>query len=142
MPQAPIIVPIIIAGVTLGSLLASQKRTLSKKRLGGLSLLSGILNFVNAFLVYQIIPPPTFSQTGGTQFGQTGATQFSQFRAAASAGSMYTFFVSSFLVGVLVPLAIIGIALLYARHKAGKPSEEEPNLEDEEPDLEDEENKA
>ena len=126
MPQAPIIIPIIIAGVTLGSLLASQKRTLSKKRLAGLSLLSGILNFGNAFLVYQLAPPPTFTLTG--------ATQVTQFRAAASAGSEYTFFVSSFLVGVLVPLAIIGIALLYARHKAGKPSEdEELKLEDEEP---------
>lgn len=122
MPQAPIIIPIIIVGITLGSLLASQKRTLSKKKLAGASLLSGILNFGNAFLVYQLAPPPTFTRTGGTQV--------SQFRAAASAGSEYIFFFSSFLVGVLVPLATIGIAILYARHKAGKlPEDEELDLE-------------
>jgi hypothetical protein len=35
------------------------------------------------------------------------------------------FFVSSFLVGVLVVLAIIVITLLYARHKGERPVEDE-----------------
>ena len=113
MPQAPIIIPIIIAGVTLGSMLATQKRTLSKKKLAGVSLLSGLLNVGNAFLVNLIAPPPTFTRAGGTQFRTAGA------------GSEYMFFVSSFLVGVLVVLAIIGIALLYARHKGERPVEDE-----------------
>jgi hypothetical protein len=114
MPQAPIIIPIIIAGVTLGSMLATQKRTLSKKKLAGVSLLSGLLNVGNAFLVNLIAPPPSLTRAGGTQF-----------RTAAGAGSEYMFFVSSFLVGVLAVLAIIGIALLYARYKGERPVEDE-----------------
>lgn len=112
MPQAPIIIPVIVAGVTLGSLLVSEKRTLSKKKLGGVSLLSGLLNLGNAFLVYQLAPPPTFTR---------GTTQF----RAATTGSENVFYASSFLVGVLMVIAIIGIALTYAHFKGPKPEEDE-----------------
>jgi len=138
MPQAPMIIPIIIAGLVLGSVLVSEKHTLSKKKLLGVSALSGILNLGNAYLVYQLLPPPTFNRTGG-QF-----SQFSQFRAAAAASSESSFYVSSFIVGFLLVLAVVGIALTYAKfksHKAGEEEVEETDLEDEEPNL-DEENNA
>ncbi len=44
MPQPPIVLPIIITGLTLGSILASQAKTISKKRFAGISLISGLLN--------------------------------------------------------------------------------------------------
>ena len=139
MPQAPMIIPIIIAGLTIGSVMVSEKHTLTKKKLLGVSLLSGILNLGNAYLVYQLFPPPTFTRAG-SQF-----SQFSQFRAAAAANSESSFYVSSFLVGFLLVLVVLGIALVYARfrgHKAGEEEvEPEMDLEDEEPKL-DEENKA
>jgi len=136
MPQAPMIIPIIIAGLTFGSLLVSKKRTLSKKKLFGISALSGVLNLGNAYLVYQLLPPPTFTRA---------SSQFSQFRATG-ANTESSFYVLSFLVGFLIVLAVLGIALIYARfrgHKAGE-EEEETKLEDEEETLgdEDDDNKA
>ena len=139
MPQTPMIIPIIIAGLTLGSVLVSEKHILSKKKLLGVSALSGILNLGNAYLVYELLPPPTFNRSG-SQF-----SQFSQFRAAAAASSESSFYVSSFIVGFLLVLAVVGIALTYARfrsHKAAEEETEETDLEDEEPKLEDEENNA
>ena len=139
MPQTPMIIPIVIAGLTLGSVLVSEKRTLSKKKLLGVSALSGILNLGNAYLVYQLLPPPTFNRAG-SQF-----SQFSQFRAAAAASSESSFYVSSFIVGFLLVLAVTGIALTYARFKSHKTEEdelEETDLEEEEPKLEDEDNNA
>lgn len=124
MPQEPMIIPIIIAGITLGSLLASETHRLSKKKLVGVSLLSGALNAANAFLVYQLMPPPIFTR---------GATQF---RAAATAGSENTFYVSSFIAGILIVLAIVGIALIYARFRGPKPQEEDEEIKPEEPKLE------
>ena len=137
MPQTPMIIPIVIAGLTLGSVLVSEKRTLSKKKLLGVSALSGILNLGNAYLVYQLLPPPTFNRAG-SQF-----SQFSQFRAAAAASSESSFYVTSFIVGFLLVLAVVGIALTYAKfksHKTGEDELEETDLEEEEPKLEDEEN--
>ena len=138
MPQTPMIIPIIIAGLTLGSVLVSEKRTLSKKKLLGVSALSGIFNLGNAYLVYQLLPPPTFNRAG-SQF-----SQFSQFRAAATVSSESSFYVSSFMVGFLLVLAVVGIALTYAKFKSHKTGDEleETDLEEEEPKLEDEENNA
>ena len=73
------------------------------------------------------------------------SSQFSQFRASW-ASTESSFYVLSFLVGFLIVLAVLGIALIYARfrgHKAGE-EEEETKLEDEEETLgdEDEDSKA
>ena len=122
MPQAPIIVPLIIAGVALGSQLISGKRTLSRKRLFTFCLIAGVFNVFNAFLVYQFLPPPTFTRTG-----PGGGFQF----RAGSTSSESGFLISSFLVGFLIVLAVIGIALLYARFKGPKVEDEETKLEDE-----------
>jgi protein-S-isoprenylcysteine O-methyltransferase Ste14 len=130
------IIPIVIAGITLGSLLVSEKHSISKKKLLGVSALSGLLNLANAYLVYLLFPPPTFTRTG------TGAAagQFAQARAASTAGSETSFYASSFIIGFLIVLAVVGIALAYAHFKTHKAEEEDE--EEKEPKLEDEETKA
>jgi hypothetical protein len=139
MPTAPIIIPVIIAGVTLGSLIASGSRKITKKRLLGVSLLSGLLNSANAAIIYMLFPPPSFGRFGGGGFtGGTftggGSTTF-QFRSASAGSSQTSFLVLSFVTGFLIVLAIVEIALIYARRKTPAAEEEEP----EEPKLEDEE---
>lgn len=139
MPQAPMIIPIVIAGITLGSLLVSEKRSLSKKKLLGVSALSGLFNLGNAYLVYQLFPPPTFNRTGAG----AAAGQFAQARAASGAGSEISFYASSFIIGFLIVLAVVGVALAYAHFKRHKVEEEdEEDIEEKEPKLEDEETKA
>ena len=130
MPTAPIIIPVIIAGITLGSLLASEKHKITKKKILGISLVSGLLNTANAYLVYLLFPPPTFNRpTGGTftggGFTGGGSTAF-QFRSAASGGGETSFLVLSFITGFLIVLAIVWIAIFYARRKTGRAEEEEP----------------
>ena len=135
MPTAPIIIPVIVAGITLGSLLVSEKRKMTKKKVLGISLISGLLNTANAYLVYLLFPPPTFSRFtgggtftgggfGGGGFAGGGSTAF-QFRAAAGGGGQTSFLALSFITGFLIVLAIVGIALFYARWKTGRTEEEE-----------------
>jgi|SRR5208282_2233246 len=122
MPTTPIIIPMIVAGVTLGSLLVSQTRKISKKKLLIASLVSGLLNTGYAFLIYLLAPPPTFSRgtfTGGTFTGS------GTFRAAAGTSSETSFLLSSFITGFLIVLAIVLFALAYVRFKGGKSEEEE-----------------
>jgi hypothetical protein len=119
MPTTPIIIPLIVAGVTLGSLLLSQTRKISKKKLLTASLLSGLLNTANAYLVYTLAPPTTF--TRGTFTGTfTGGGGF---RAAAGAGGENSFLLSSFMTGFLIVLAIVVVALAYVRFRGGKSEE-------------------
>jgi hypothetical protein len=126
MPNTPIIIPMIVAGVTLGSLLVSQTRKISKKKLLTASLVSGLLNTAYAFLVYTLAPPTTFTRgtfTGGTFTGSfTGGGGF---RAAAGAGGENAFLLSSFITGFLIVLAIVVVALAYVRFRGGKSEEEE-----------------
>ena len=141
MPTTPIVIPLIVAGLTLGSLLVSEKRKLTGKRLLGVSFLSGLLNAVYALIVYTLFPPTTFSRFGGGNFGGgpfagatfTGSTTF-QFRGAGGATSESSFVILSFITGLLIVLVVVGIALLYARRKAGQTEEEieEPKLEEQE----------
>jgi len=131
MPTAPIIIPLIVSGLMLGSLLASQKRRLSKKRILGISVITGLLNAANAYVVYTLFPPTVTrfgggAFTGGTFTGGTfaGATPGSfQFRGGG-ASSEGSFLLLSFITGVVIVLAVVGIALLYARHKSQEPEKE------------------
>ena len=116
MPQSPIILPIIITGLTLGSVLVSQAKTISKKKLAGISLVSGLLNSAYAFVLYELSPPPTFSRAG------------TQFRVQT--GSETGFIISSFIMGFIIVIAVCGIALAYARFR-GKNEHEEDEVEDE-----------
>jgi len=137
MPITPIIIPMIVAGVTLGSLLVSQTRKISKKKLLTASLVSGLLNAAYAYLVYLLAPPTTFTRgsfTGGTFAGGTFTGAFTGgggFRAAAGATSETSFLLSSFITGFLIVLAIVVVALAYVRFKGGKSEEEEASEVDE-----------
>ena len=135
MPTAPIIIPLIIAGLIVGSLLASQTRKISKKKLLGASAVAGLLNMANAYLVYTLFPSNTrFGAggfTGGSSAGFTGGYPAGyQFRAAG-ASSEGSFLILSFITGLLIVLAVVGIALVYARHKVGPLEAEENKLEQE-----------
>ncbi len=133
MPITPIIIPMIVAGITLGSLLVSKTRKISKKRLLTASLVSGLLNAAYAYVVYTLAPPTTFTRgafTGGTFAGGTFTGAFTGgggYRAAAGAGatSEPSFLLSSFVTGFLIVLAIVVVALAYVRFKGGKSEEEE-----------------
>ena len=145
MPTAPIIIPVIVAGLTLGSLLVSESHKMTKKRILGISLLSGLLNVANAYVIYLFFPPPSFNRFsgggtfvgGGGGFTGGGGTAF-QFRSATS--SPTSFLTLSFITGFLIVLVIVEIALFYARRKSGQSEEEESEAEkeEEEPKLEDE----
>ena len=113
---------------------------MSKKKILAVAIISGILNFGNAYLVYQLFPPPTFSRGAG-QFSQYSG-QFSQYRGAGGAGSESMFYLTSFAVGFLLVLAIVGIALTYAHVKSPKAAEDEDKTEDELNIPEDEEEKT
>jgi glycerol uptake facilitator-like aquaporin len=108
MPQIPIIIPLIVAGLAAGSAIKSTSRTISKKRLAAASTVAGLLNAVNAYLVDLLTPQqPAFA-----------------FRVSATvpATSELPFIVASFLGGFLIVLAVMGIAKAYAR--TGKEEEE------------------
>jgi hypothetical protein len=130
MPTAPIIIPLIIAGLMMGSLLASQTRKFSKRKLLGVSALAGLLNMANAYLVYELFPSTTYPRFGGGGF--TPPSGGYQFRGAG-ASSEGSFLILSFITGLLIVLAVVGIALVYARHKVGSSQEEteEVKLEEE-----------
>jgi len=125
MPTAPIIIPLIVAALTVGSLLANQTRKLSKKKLLGVSTLAGLLNVTNAYLVYTLFPPVAFTRFSGESFTGGGSSTVTggyssgyQFRGAG--GSMGSFLILSFVTGLLIVLAVVGIAVVYARHKIGE----------------------
>ncbi len=129
MPIVPTVLPLIVAGVLLGSLLVSEKRKISKKRLIGVSVIGGLLNAANAFITYLLFPPTTFSRFGGGNFGG-GSSSFtftgsSSFRGGAAGGGEGSFILLSFITGLLIVLVVVGSALLYVRYKGGH-GEEEP----------------
>jgi|GEM_PF-730014 len=129
MPQAPIIIPIIITGLLVGSIGASKGEMVKRKKLLSASALSGVLNCANAYLL--ILLTPARSAYQGQFSGQFSGTSQSAYRYRGSgANSQLLLMVSSFVVGFLIPLVIIGIGMLYVRHKVGKQYDEE-NGEDE-----------
>ena len=107
MPQLPVFIPIIVTGLLVGSAMRNGGRGISKKKLGYASVLSGLLNGGQAYMINLLSPQPTF------------------FRATVTAASVrqtseLVFTISSILVGVLIPLAIMGIAMLYSRRRKGE----------------------
>jgi hypothetical protein len=119
MPQAPIIIPIIITGILVGSIAASKGEMVKRKKLLSASLLSGILNVVNAYLLILLTPARSFSGYSGQYSGQfTGTATSAYRRGGGGANSQLLLLISSFIIGFLIPLVIIGIGMLYARRKA------------------------
>jgi hypothetical protein len=121
MPQAPIIIPIIITGILVGTIAASKGEMVKRKKLLLSSLLSGILNVANAYLLILLTPARSGYSGGysGQYSGQFSGTAQSAYRyRGGGANSQLLLIVSSFVVGFLLPLVIIGIGMLYARRKA------------------------
>jgi len=91
MPQLPVIIPLIIIGISFGSLLKSEKPKISLRRVMIWALVAGLLNAVNAYAVYLLTPQPTF---GGATFARTTTTTLIPFTAA------------SFLAGFIIVAAV------------------------------------
>ena len=110
MPQIPILIPVIVAGVTVGSVIKSKTLKISKRRLLSASVVAGLLNAVYAYVVYSYSPQPT------------------SFRGVSSVAptSWIAFVAGSFLTGFLIVLAVLGIARTYGRVRKGEELEELP----------------
>jgi len=116
MPEIPIIIPVIVAGLAVGSVIKSKTPRISKKKFASASLVAGSLNAVYAYLVYMFTPRATFP---------TGIL-------TSTSTSELPFLVASFLTGFLIVFAILGIAIVYARIRRGGELEEVPELSSEE----------
>ncbi len=119
MPQLPIIIPIIVIGGLIGSLLKSKKPKIPRRKILSWSLVAGLLNAVFAYAELFLTPQQTTFRN--TSF----VTQTSPI--AFTAGS--------FLVGFLIVIVVFGIAAIYLRvRKSDSESEEEgePELAEEE----------
>jgi len=105
MPQLPVIIPLIIIGISFGSLLKSGNTKISLRKIMTWSLVAGLLNAVNAYAVYLLTPQPTF---GGATFARTTTTSYVPFTAA------------SFLAGFIIVAAVFAIARLVSRGHQGE----------------------
>ena len=112
MPQIPIIIPVIVAGIAVGSVIKSQSPRISRRKLMSASLVAGLLNAINAYVVDSLSPRQTFAAANST-VPQT---------------SWIVFVVASFIGGFLIVLAVLGIAMIYARRGKGAEEEELPEL--------------
>lgn len=134
MPQLPIIIPLIIIGISFGSLLKSEKLKISLRKIMMWSLVAGLLNAVNAYAVYLLTPQSTFrgaTFTGGTFTGTAFA------RTTTGATTAIGFTVASFLAGFIIVAAVFGIARVVSRRhqgdaELGEESESESELNNEE----------
>jgi len=115
MPQIPIIIPVIVAGITVGSVIKSQSPRISRRKLMSASLVAGLLNAINAYLVDLLSPQQTFARTNLPVAETVVET------------SRIVFVVASFIGGFLIVLAVLGIAMIYARVRKGA-EEELPEL--------------
>ena len=121
MPQIPIIIPVIVIGITVGSVLKSEAPRISRRKLLSASLIAGVLNAINAYVVDTLSPQQTFTRTN---LSATQAAAFSSF----SQTSEIVFVAASFIGGFLIVLAALGIAMIYARRGKGSEQEELPEL--------------
>jgi hypothetical protein len=129
MPQIPIIVPLIVVGLVVGSMLKSKSPKISRKRLASASLVAGLLNSIHAYLLYLLTPTGTAASFRGAA---TGAPPMGGL-ASTSEGA---FVVASFLSAFLMVLLVFGIAMVYVRIRRGEELVEAPELAaEEEPTL-------
>ena len=123
MPQVSIIIPVIIAGLAVGSAIRSKSPRISKKRLTSASLVAGILNGAYAYLQDLFFPSQTFPRGTNTAF-----TAFTRATSSLPSASSEVFVINSLLSGFLIVLAVLGIAMLYARARKGEELEEMQEL--------------
>jgi hypothetical protein len=107
MPQIPIIIPLIVAGIAVGSVIKSESPRISRRKLMSASLVAGLLNGINAYAVNSLSPQQTFARA----------------TFSVPQTSWIVFVAASFIGGFLIVLAVLGIAMIYAR--TGKGAEEE-----------------
>jgi len=130
MPQIPIIVPLIVVGLVVGSILKSKSPKISRKRLASASLVAGLLNSIHAYLLYLLTPTSTPASFGGGT--PTGAPPM----GGVTSTSEWAFVVASFLSAFLMVLLVFGIAMVYARIRKGEEPVEAPEpTAEEEPTL-------
>ena len=110
MPQLPMIVPIVVIGILIGSLLKSEKPKISFKKVGLWALVSGVLNAALAYADFLLTPAP---QTTG--FRATFVSQVSE----------VAFSVASFIAGFLIVVVVFAIAAAYLRFRGGGAETEE-----------------
>jgi uncharacterized membrane protein YozB (DUF420 family) len=112
MPQISVIIPVIVAGLVVGSLIKSKSGAISNKRSVLASLAAGLFNGLYMYMVYSISPQPTFARGNFT----------------VPSTSWVVLVVESILSGFLIVFAILGIAKVYARIRKGEEAEEPPDL--------------
>lgn len=114
MPQLPIIIPIIVVGGLVGSLLKSKKLKIPTKKILSWSLIAGMFNAVFAYAELILTPQQTSTFRGTAFVAQISPLVFS---------------VGSFLAGFLIVLTVFGVAAGYLRLRGGGDSEiEETDL--------------
>jgi len=126
MPTVPIILPVIVLGVLVGSLIKSGKKSLSKKKLLGAGVLSGALNAGYSYVLELITPRSTLPT------GFNGFTANRTFSVSVGVG----FYIASFLAGLILILAVFAISAVFLGIRGSEQSEEisdEPEIE--EPEL-------
>jgi hypothetical protein len=116
MPQAPIVIPLIITGLLFGSLLKQQRKSFSKKSVAIASVSAGLLNGVHAYLLDILTPQPTIPTTFANRAG---------FALRATATATIPFVVSAIAVGILIVLVVVVVAAIFGRFSRGT-AEEEP----------------
>jgi hypothetical protein len=123
MPQVSIIIPVIVAGLAVGSAIRSKSPRISKKRLTSASLVAGILNGAYAYLQGLFFPSQTFPRGTNTAF-----TAFTRATSSLPLTSSEILVINSLLSGFLIVLAVLGIAMLYARRRKGEEVEDMSEL--------------
>jgi hypothetical protein len=114
MPQIPIIVPLIVVGLVIGSTMRSKSPRISKKKLASASLAAGALNSIHAYLLYLLAPAQI--PTSVTGIPTTGPTALQGFAST----SEVSFLGASFLAAFLMVLLVLGVAMAYARVGRGE----------------------
>ena len=126
MPQIPIIVPLIVVGLVVGSTIKSKSPRISKKKLASASVAAGLLNSVHAYLLYLFAPVQIPTRVTGIP--TTGTTALEGFASTSEA----SFVVASFLAAFLIVLLVLGVAMAYARVGRGEELRETAELTSEE----------
>jgi len=114
MPQIPIIVPLIVVGLVVGSIVKFKSPRISKKKLASASLVAGLLNSIHAYLLYLLAPAQIPTRVTGIP--TTGPTALEGFAST----SEVSFVAASFLAAFLIVLLVLGIALAYVRIRRGE----------------------
>jgi hypothetical protein len=114
MPQIPIVVPLIVIGLAVGSTIKSKSPRISKKKLASASLAAGLLNSIHAYLLYLLVPVQIPTRVTGIP--TTGPTALQGFAST----SEVSFLVASFLAAFLMVLLVLGVAMAYARVGRGQ----------------------